>query len=97
RAGAAQPEAGTAARESRKDHRCPKKTLRLAGPGGAERDRWRAELMAGAEQLGSEVGTAGACAALSVPRSSLYRRRQERPAAQEPKSRSSARALSPEE
>jgi putative transposase len=53
--------------------------------------------MAAAEELAGVVGTAEACEALSLPRSSLYRQRQGRPAPAEGPRRSSHRALTPEE
>jgi len=48
-----------------------------------------------AEQLGQQIGIAAACASLGVPRSSLYRTRQPKPAG---KARPTpARALTPDE
>ena len=52
-------------------------------------------MIVAAERLGQQIGIAAACQKLGVPRSSLYRARQPKPAA---KARPTpARALSPEE
>jgi len=63
-----------AARRRRSHHRHPKKSLLAFGVDAAQRRAWIAAMMDAAGALAPQVGVQAACTALSLARSSSYRR-----------------------